>query len=234
LQRRDPGSQVPTQAALRAEHTNGHASPSFVQLPVASHTCGCLAVHRLAPGTHDVHAPEMQAVAQVMSLPQLPVGPQVCSVDASRHCLAPGEHTVHAPPRHMVSQVRASCQLPCALHVWSVLLSPGLHCVAFGAHCVQAPATHAVDEQAGPRFTKCPLASQRIGWLPAHDRAPGLQSEHTPSIKHDVHCAVSCQFPLPSQVCDVLPLHRLVPGIHTPVHLPPEQTLGHALPAATQ
>jgi hypothetical protein len=234
LQRREPGSHVPTQAVPPVEQRNGHALPWFVQLPVASHTCGCLPVHRLAPGVQAVQAPEMQAVAHVMSLPQFPPGSQVCSVVASRHWRAPGEHTVHAPPWHTVSQVRASCQLPCALHVWSVLLSPGLHCLAFGAHCVQAPPTQALAEQAGPLLAKWPLASQRMGWLPAHDRAPGLQSEQTPSIKHVAHCAVSRQFPLLSQVCDMLPLQRLALGLQTPVHLPPEQTLAHAPPTGVQ
>jgi hypothetical protein len=70
--------------------------------------------------------------------------------------------------------------------------------------------------------------------LPAHDLAPGLQSEQTPSIKHAVHWAVSCQLPLLSHVCDVLPLQRLEPGRQTPVHVPPEQTLGHAPPAVVQ
>jgi len=191
-------------------------------------------VHRLAPGAQEEHAPAMQAVAHVISLPQLPLGSHVCRVVASRHCRAPGEHTVHAPARHTVSQVSASCQLPCALQFWSVLLSPGLHCFALGAHCVQAPPTQAVALQAEPLFTRWPLASHRMGWLPAHDLAPGLQSEQTPSIKHVVHCAASCQFPLLSQVCDLLPLHRLAPGRQTPVHLPPEQTLGHAPPAPAQ
>jgi hypothetical protein len=224
LQRRDPGSQVPTHVLLPTEHTNGHALPSFVQLPVASHTWGCLPVHRRAPGTHVEHAPAIQAAAHVMSAPQLPLGSQVCSVVASRHCRIPGEHTVQAPPRHTVSQVSASCQLPCAVHVWSVLLSPGLHCVAFGAHCVQAPPTHAVAVQAGPLFTKRPLASHTMGWLPAQALAPGLQSEQTPSIEHTVHCAASCQLPLLSHTCDMVPLQRRAPGRHAPVHLPPEQT----------
>jgi hypothetical protein len=154
LHRRDPGSHVPTHAVFPVAHTKGHAFPLFVQLPVASHTWGCFPVHRLAPGAHDEHAPEMQAVAQVMSLPQLPLGSHVCSVVPSRHCLMPGVQTVHEPPRQTVSQVSASCQLPCALQVCSVLLSPGLHCLPFGAHCVQAPPTQAVALQACPLFAK--------------------------------------------------------------------------------
>jgi hypothetical protein len=234
LHRRDPGSHVPTQTVLPVEHKNGQTFPLSVQFPVASHTWGCFPVHRLAPGAQDEHAPEMQAAAQVMSLPQLPLGSQVCSVVASLHCRAPGVQTVQAPPRHTVSQVSASCQLPLASQVCSVLLSPGLHCLALGAHCVHAPPTHAVAVQAGPLLLKWPLVSQRMGWLPEQDRAPGLQSEQTPSIKHAVHCAVSCQFPVASHVCDTVPLHRLAPGRQTPVHLPPEQTLGQAFPFAAQ
>jgi hypothetical protein len=234
LHRRDPGSHVPTHAVLPVEQRNGQTFPLFVQFPVASHTWGCFPVHRLAPGAQDEHAPEMQAAAHVISPPQLPLGSQVCSVVASLHCRAPGEQTVHAPPRHTVSQVSASCQLPLASQVCSVLLSPGLHCFALGAHCVHAPPTHAVAVQAGPLLPRCPLVSQRMGWLPEQDRAPGLQSEQTPSIKHVVHCAVSCQLPLPSHVCDTVPPHRLAPGRQTPVHLPPEQTLGQALPVAAQ
>ena len=223
LHRRDPGSQVPAHTGVPVVHTNGHAFPLFVQLPVPSHTWGCFPVHRLVSGTHDEHAPEMQAAAHVMSPPQLPLASQVCSVVASRHCLMPGEQTVHAPLRQTVSQVSASCQLPCALQVCSVLLSPGLHCFAFGKHCVQVPPTHAVAAQAGPLLTKCPLASQTMGWLPMHDLAPGLQSEQTPSIKQVAHNAASCQFPPLLQVCDMLPLQRLAPGRQTPVHVPPEQ-----------
>jgi hypothetical protein len=63
-----------------------------------------------------------------------------------------------------------------------------------------------------------------MGWLPAHDLAPGLQSEQTPSITHAVHGTASRQVPPLSQVCDMEPLHRRAPGRHAPVHLPPEQT----------
>jgi hypothetical protein len=77
LQRRDPGSQVPTHTVLPVEQTKGHALPALVQLPVASHTWGCLPVHRFAPGTHAEQAPAMQAAAQVMSAPQLPLASHV-------------------------------------------------------------------------------------------------------------------------------------------------------------
>jgi len=206
------------------EHTKGHAPPLFVQLPVASQSCGCLPVHRLAPGVHGEHALAMQAVVQVVSLPQLPFASHVCSVVVSRHCFWPGVHTVQAPARQTVSHVSASCQLPCALHLCSVLLSPALHCLASGAHCVQAPPMHAVDVHADPLFTKWPLASQTMGWLPSHDLAPGLQSEHTPSMRHAVHWTASRHVPPSSHVCDMFPLHRLAPGRHMPVHRPPEQT----------
>jgi hypothetical protein len=105
--------------------------------------------------------------------------------------------------------------------------------LAPGTHCVQAPATHEVAH-AGPLFPNLPLVSQRIGWLPAQLRAPGLQSEHTPSITHAVHGTVSSHAPPVLHVCDMFPLHRLVPGLHTPVHRPPEQMLAQAAPADVQ
>jgi hypothetical protein len=67
--------------------------------------------------------------------------------------------------------------------------------------------------------------------LPAQLRAPGLQSEHTPPITHAVHGMASSHMPLALHVCDMLPLHRLAPGRHTPVQRPPEQMFAHAAPA---
>jgi hypothetical protein len=127
----------------------------------------------------------MQAVVQVVVSCQLPLVSHVCTL-LPLHCLSPGVHVVHAPDRQTVVHVKLSCQLPLASQVCRVLSLPGLHCVAPGAHVVQAPLMHAVAVQAGPLFTKLPVLSQRIGWLPMHFLAPGLQSVQFP----DTHAAV--------------------------------------------
>ena len=87
VQRRELGSQTPAQAGLPEVQTNGHAVPSFAQLPLPSQTCGCLPVQRRAIGVQAEHAPEMHDAAHIMSPPQLPFGSHVCNVFGS-----PGLH----------------------------------------------------------------------------------------------------------------------------------------------
>jgi hypothetical protein len=52
----------------------------------------------------------------------------------------------------------------------------------------------------------------------------------TPLAHTNGHTELFCQLPVMSQVCVVLPLHRVPPGTHEPVQPPPLQTKGQFEP----
>jgi hypothetical protein len=94
---------------------------------------------------------------------------------------------------------------------------------------VQAPPEHKNGHTAPPLtaalLAQCPIASQICGCAMLQRRAVGAQSTHVPPRQALAHgLAALTQLPLPSHVCETFPLHRVVPGLHTPPHAPALQT----------
>ena len=119
-----PGVQVPEHTPA-PEHTNGQGVPVFVQLPVASQTCGCKPTHCFEVGTHAAQAPFTQATLHVLELAQLPVVSHVCTwlvmpVVGLQRFVPGGQTPVHCPaPVHTFGQ---ACPLTHAPVVSQVFL----------------------------------------------------------------------------------------------------------------
>lgn len=115
------GVHVPVHAPLA--HTNGQGVPVFVQLPVASQTCGCNPLHCFEVGEHAAQAPATHATPQVLDVCQLPVVSQFCTwlvmPAVGLHRDAPGLQTpVQRPaPVHTLGQGEPLIQAPVASHV---------------------------------------------------------------------------------------------------------------------
>jgi len=81
-------------------------------------------------------------------------------------------------------------------------------------------------------------ASHPFADEPSQSRVPAPQETHAPLVQiwaYTVHGTAEPHVPLAEQVSVALPAHRVVPGVHTPMHAPPTQadeTQGVLLPHA--
>lgn len=147
----------------------------------------------------------------------------------------PGRQTpVHIPaPVQTLVQAAPLTHVPVASQVCGTFPEQRID---WGAHIPEQRGVVVLqtNPHAAPSLTKWPVPSQMSGCNPSHRRAPGLQSEHTPLPMQAVQVVASRQVPVASHVCETLPMQRPEPGTQVPVHLPPEQRNGHAVPELPQ
>ncbi len=100
-----------------------------------------------------------------------------------------------------------------------------MHCVWPGPQTpAQAPPVHVWFTHATGALHVCVSAEHVETPLPLHSKAPGEHCAHMPFAQTGVgsmHVDWSCQVPVASHVCAMLPRHCDAPSVQTPTHWPP-------------
>jgi hypothetical protein len=186
-------------------------------------------LQRFAPGVQTpVQRPPVmsQMLVHMVGAPYFPSAPQCFDVFPSTQASVPGTHSpahvpVAASQMNGHGVVRSSTQVPLS----QVCGLPALHCFSFAVQARHSPPLHGELTQAVPSI-QCPVALHVCTVLPEHRfEGPGTHSpphlfvvaSHT-----NVQATAVPHFPLASHVWTVFaePLHRVVPGLHSPAQFP--------------
>jgi hypothetical protein len=159
----------------------------------------------------------------------LHVNPHVCPLQEGL-AFAGGLHVTQAPPQTsvpepqvqtpalqvwLVAHAVSSCHWPFASHFCGVLGAAALHRLSPGAHTpVQTPSRHVLFVHGCGGF-QIPLEEHDSTLLPLHWTCPARQPVHAPLMQGPPHATAGPHVPLVVHVCrPVVPLHRVVPGVH--------------------